>query len=269
MTTSQETPPGLHRVEQVMGMPIGIDVRDTHVDPVSLDRAFHWFRSVDSTFSTYRPDSDISRLNRREITLDEAHPDVRRVLRRCAQLTDQTNGYFDIRATYLPASARTWDADRFPDAVDPSGLVKGWSVERAARILDLAGASNYSINAGGDIRVKGRPDGEAHVWRIGIQHPYITDKVAAVVAARDTAIATSGTYARGQHIVDPHTGLPPTGVLSVTIVGPDLATADAFATAAFAMGLAGPEWTARLKDYEAMTILEDERVLSTQNFPRG
>lgn len=252
-----------------MGMPIGIDVRDTHVDPSAIEDAFEWFRFVDGTFSTYKEDSEVSRFNRGELALTEAHPDVRRVLRRCAQLTAETNGYFDIRARYLPASARTWDADRFPEAIDPSGLVKGWSVERAARILDLAGAQNYSINAGGDIRVKGRPEESEPFWRIGIQHPLMTDKVAAVVAATNTAIATSGTYARGQHIVDPHTGKAPTGVLSVTIVGADLATADAFATAAFAMGVNGPEWTARLKGYEAMTILEDERVLSTQGFPRG
>lgn len=251
-----------------MGMPIGIDVRDTDIDPQSLDSAFDWFRWVDATFSTYKVDSEISRLNRGELTLAEAHPDVRRILRRCVQLTAETDGYFDTSATHLPAEARTWDTQQFPDAVDPSGLVKGWSVERAARILDLAGARNYSVNAGGDIKVRGNPE-PGEPWRIGIQHPYIKDKVAAVVATTDRAIATSGTYARGQHIIDPHTGAPPTGVLSVTIVGPDLATADAYATAGFAMGVNGPEWTARLDGYEAMTILDDERVLSTPGFPRG
>jgi thiamine biosynthesis lipoprotein len=93
------------------------------------------------------------------------------------------------------------------------------------------------------------------------------DKVAKVVVANDLAIATSGAYARGDHVLDPHTGQPPRGVLSVTITGPDLATADAYATAAFAMGLRGPAWTARLRDYEAMTILADGRVLSTPGFP--
>ncbi|HEY1366743.1 MAG TPA: FAD:protein FMN transferase [Gaiellaceae bacterium] len=73
--------------------------------------------------------------------------------------------------------------------------------------------------------------------------------------------------ARGEHVLDPHTRRPPRGVLSVTITGPDLATADAYATAAFAMGAAGPHWTARLRGYEAMTILSDERVLSTPGFP--
>jgi thiamine biosynthesis lipoprotein len=104
-------------------------------------------------------------------------------------------------------------------------------------------------------------------WRVGIQHPTLSDKVAAVVVANDLAIATSGAYARGAHIINPHTRRAPSGVLSVTITGPDLATADAYATAAFAMGTQGPAWTARLTGYEAMTILSDDRVLSTPGFP--
>jgi thiamine biosynthesis lipoprotein len=115
--------------------------------------------------------------------------------------------------------------------------------------------------------VRGRPLPEPF-WRVGIQHPLVRDRVAAVVPARDIAIATSGAYERGKHVLDPHTGKPPEGVLSVTIVGGDLGTADAYATAAFAMGLDGPEWTAHLFGYEAMTILADQTVLTTNLFPR-
>ena len=104
-------------------------------------------------------------------------------------------------------------------------------------------------------------------WHVGIRHPRRADRVAAVVEAGDLAIATSGAYARGDHVLDPHTGLPPEGLLSVTITGPELATADAYATAAFAMGAAGPAWTARLDGYEAMSILTSETVLSTPGFP--
>jgi thiamine biosynthesis lipoprotein len=140
-------------------------------------------------------------------------------------------------------------------------------VDRAAADLDALGLRNYSINAGGDVRIRGGalPD---ETWRIGIRHPTEHDKVAAVVEGRDLAVATSGEYARGQHIFDPHTGLPPEGVLSVTITGPDLALADAYATAAFAMGEEGPRWTLELTDYESMTILENETVLLTPNFPK-
>lgn len=246
----------LDRVEHIMGMPIGIDVRDQDVDAAALERAFDWFRWVDATFSTYKDDSAISRLNRGEVLLEDLNPTLREVLARCEQLRFETSGYFDIHL----------DSD--PSIVDPSGLVKGWSVDRAAAILEEAGARNYSINAGGDIRVRGGALPDAS-WRIGIQHPYLRDKVAAVVVGDDLAIATSGTYERGNHILNPHTGLPPGGVLSVTIVGPDLGTADAYATAAFAMGDGAPAWTAGLigSGYEAMTILADERVVSTPGFP--
>jgi thiamine biosynthesis lipoprotein len=248
-----------------MGMPIIIDVRDPEIGPEALDRAFAWLRFVDATFSTYKPESDISRLNRGELTLAAAHPDVAWVLDRCEQLCAATDGYFDIHAPYLSPEKRAADGV-LPGAVDPSGLVKGWSVDRAAQLLEAAGAQNYCINAGGDIRVRGGALPELQ-WRIGIQHPLQRDRIADVVVSDDLAIATSGAYERGQHILNPHTGLPPAGVLSVTIVGPDLGAADAFATAAYAMGLEGPQWTARLIGYQAMTILADHTVLKTRAFP--
>jgi FAD:protein FMN transferase len=243
----------VHRVEHVMGMPIVVDVRDPDIDDGVLDRMFDWLRFVDATFSTYKAGSEVSRINRGELSIEDAHPDVREVLDRCEELRHETKGYFDAH----PASEAM---------LDPSGLVKGWSVDRAAAILDEAGLRNYALNAGGDMLVRGRaiPD---DCWRVGIQHPLERDKVAKVVIANDLAVATSGAYARGEHVLDPHTRRPPEGVLSVTITGPVLATADAYATAAFAMGVDGPKWTARLRGYEAMTILADETVLSTPSFP--
>jgi thiamine biosynthesis lipoprotein len=144
--------------------------------------------------------------------------------------------------------------------------VKGWAVDGAAAILEAAGATNYAVNAGGDLRLRGGalPDDR---WRVGIQHPLERDRIAAVVETRDLAVATSGAYERGEHVFDPHTQRPPVGVLSVTIVGPDLATADAYATAAFAMGTRGAQWTATLDGYEGMTILAGGRVQLTQGFP--
>src|SRR5712692_1648897 len=130
-----------------MGMPILIDVRDSAVDAAALDRAFDWLRFVDATFSTYKADSEISRLNCGELALADAHPDVREVLARCEELREETGGYFDIRAPSLASEEWAGNAGRPSAAVDPSGLVKGWSVVRAAEILTAAGACNYSINA--------------------------------------------------------------------------------------------------------------------------
>jgi FAD:protein FMN transferase len=254
VTVTAFSVPGIRRVEHVMGMPIIVDVRDDDVTAEDLDAVFDWFTWVDRTFSTYKPESEISRLNRAALALEDANPAVGWVLDRCEELRVETSGYFDMR----PVS---------PELVDPSGLVKGWSVDRAGAILHQLGAHNFSVNAGGDVLVSGRAV-PAFEWRIGIQHPRERDRLAAVVALCDGSVATSGTYERGEHVLDPHTGAPPSGVLSVTISGPDLATADAYATAAFAMGESGPEWTARLRGYEALTILADGRVLSTPGFPK-
>lgn len=242
---------GVHRVEQVMGMAILVDIRDPHVSTDAVDSVFDWFRLVDETFSTYKPGSAICRLGRGDLSVADAPPDVAEVLDRCEALRVETSGYFDARAT---------------GELDPSGYVKGWSVERAVASLERAGAKNFAIYAGGDIAVRGRPLPDER-WLVGIRHPHLPDQVAAVIAANDLAIATSGAYARGDHVVDPHTGRPPSGLLSMTIAGRDLAKADAYATAAFAMGSAGPSWAAGLDGYEAMAITTDETTLSTPGFP--
>jgi thiamine biosynthesis lipoprotein len=228
-----------------MGMPVAIHVRDERADADAVERAFAWLEWVDATFSTYRASSEISRIGRGELAPRDAHPLVRRVLARCERLRRATRGAFDPRAT---------------GTLDPSGLVKGWAVDRAVALLEQAGARDLCVDAGGDVRVRGGP------WRVGIRHPREHDRLAAVLELRDGAVATSGAYERGPHIIDPRTGRPPTGVQSVTIVGPELATADAYATAAFAMGAAGPAWTARLAGYGALTITADDRMLSTPGF---
>ena len=252
MTAATDTLPGIRRVEQIMGMPILVDVRDD-VDEDEVDAVFAWFRHVDNVFSTYSDESEISRLNRGELALADACADVREVLARCEELRLETDGFFDVHA-----------ADS--GVIDPSGLVKGWSVDRAAAIAERSGWQHYAINAGGDMRLHGGalPDRE---WRVGIQHPTLRQQIAAVVTGDDLAVATSGNYARGEHVFDPHTHRPPTGVLSVTITGPVLATADAYATAALAMGTDGAGWTAGLRGYEAMTIRSDATVLFTSGFP--
>jgi thiamine biosynthesis lipoprotein len=245
--------PGVRRVEQIMGMPIVLDVRDAAADGAAIEAVFAWLREVDARFSTYRDDSEIAALNRGELQLEQAHPDVREVLARCEQLRTRTRGFFDAR---YAGTAQ----------LDPSGLVKGWAVDRGAELLERADIRNFALNAGGDIRLRG--DALPNTgWSIGVEHPRLAQEVAAVLHLSNAAVATSGAYVRGQHVLDPHLRQPPRGVLSVTIVGPELATADAYATAAFAMGEAGPDWTRSLDGYESMTILADGRVRSTAGFP--
>jgi FAD:protein FMN transferase len=236
------------QVRHIMGIPIGIDARDA----VDVEVAFDWLREADATFSTYRHDSAISRLDRGELALADCRPEVDEVLTRCMALNRATRGAFSVR----PAGR-----------LDPSGLVKGWAVAGAAQRLAAAGAERFCINAGGDIVARGRPE-PGRRWRIGIRHPEALAQLAAVVEVEDLAVATSGEYEQRGHIVDPRTGRPPTGLLSVTVVGPDLGEADAYATAAFAMGADGPAWTATLTGYDAMCITGDRRVLETPGFAR-
>ena len=232
--------------QHVMGTAVTVEIRDRVVPRRVLERAFDWLRWVDRTFSTYDAASEISRLNSGDLGLADAHPLVRRVLGRCEALRTGTDGYFDAGAP-------------LPGGLDPSGLVKGWAVDVAFARLRRAGVRRLCIEAGGDVRVAGGP------WRIGIRNPHQREHFAAVVVLRSGAVATSGAYERGPHVVDPPTGRPPAGTLSVTMIDRTLARADAHATAAFAMGAQGPEWSARLA---AMTILADDQVLLTPTFLR-
>lgn len=236
-------------VRDIMGMPIAIEVRGGDVD---VEPAFAWLRWVDETFSTFKDSSEISRLDRGAIALADCAPEVDEVLTRCAALREETGGYFSVRAG---------------GRLDPSGLVKGWAVGRAAELLARAGADRFAVDAGGDVVVRGRA-GDDGPWRVGVRHPEQREKVAAVLGCEDVAIATSGAYERGEHVLDPHTGRPPCGLLSVTIVGPDIATADAYATAAFAMGEAAPSWVAGLRGYDAMLITSGHDVLTTPGLDR-
>jgi thiamine biosynthesis lipoprotein len=238
----------LTRIEEVMGMPVIVEVGVGEVHEADVDRVFKWLRFVDRTFSTYIRDSEISRINAGRLALCDAHHAVRNVLSRCEQIRRQTLGYFDIAAA--GGSGRT---------INPSGFVKGWAIEGAGRILARAGARNWFVNAGGDICLHGAPPGAAG-WRVGIQHPQERMALAAVVELCEGAIATSGAYERGEHIVDPHSGLPPQGVESVSILGSHLAAVDAYATAAYAMGRKGAEWAARLCGHGAIVIFDDGRI---------
>ncbi len=187
------------------------------------------------------------------MTAADCSADLRHVLAVCADLWRDTDGYFDAYAG---------------GPLDPSGYVKGWSVEVASERLAAAGCTDHYINAGGDIRMRGHhPDGGP--WRVGIRHPWEADKLSWVLALTDGAIATSGTYERGDHVINPRTGAPARGLRSVTIVGADLALADAYATAALAMGEAALTWLAKLATdgYDSAVVTDDGRAFSSANLP--
>ncbi len=247
---------GLHHVEMVMGMAVTIDVRDPHVPAGAITEVVDWLHHVDATFSPYKDASPITKFGRREITRDELTDEIREVLDLCETVRVDTAGAFDI--TRVPAPNGT--------NLDPSGLVKGWSIERAATILESWSATDFCLNAGGDVVVRGEPS-PGRPWRIGIRHPDLADKLATVVvSAGPLAIATSATYERGEHVIDPRSGRPATSLASVTIVGPDLTLADAYATAVFVMGMDGVRWLAEHDGYGAFAVTPDGMAHSTSTF---
>ncbi len=199
------------------------------------------------------------RIGRGELRPDDASPEVREVLDLCEQMRLESRGAFDIGAGAHPSLPPR--PGRAP--LDPSGLVKGWAVARAGQMLRDAGATNFSVSAGGDLIAGGYPHDGAAGWRVGVQHPWEHDRVAAVLTVSDRAVATSGRYERGEHIIDPRSGLPAYGLASVTVVGPDLALADAYATATMVLGpIDGMRWLATRVGYEGIAI-GDDRVVTT------
>ena len=221
----------------------------------ALERAEAKLRWVDDVFSTYKPRSPVSRLRRGEIELGAAPPEVTEVLELCRKAREVSEGWFD-----------PWS---MPGGLDPTGLVKGWAAERALDELKNAGVPAALINAGGDITAYGRP-APGQPWRIGIRHPLAADRLLLMVELDGPgAIATSGTYERGEHLIDPHTGEPADGLLSATVVGLDLAFADALATALFVSGGELLERIGRLAGYHGFTVSGDGVVRASRGLPAG
>jgi len=230
-----------------MGTVFSFDSREPGVSEAALDEAAVLLSEIDETFSTYRDNSEISRLARGEVSHADCSIDVRFVLAECERYRLGTDGYFSAYAA---------------GALDPSGYVKGWAIEQASDLLREAGSAHHCVNGGGDVQCVG---GAAPTtpWRIGIADPRTVGKIIRVVAGTDYAVATSGIQQRGAHIVDPHTGTPPTGLLSLTIVGPRLTEADVYATAGFAMGRHAREWAEGLIGYGAFAVTDDGSTWST------
>ncbi|MFH8801353.1 FAD:protein FMN transferase [Streptomyces sp. NPDC017936] len=237
----------MHRVEHVMGFPVSLRVDDERVPEGVADAVFAWLRETDERFSPFKEGSEVSRLDRGELAADEVSADLAEVLGLCEEYRVATGGAFDVR---LPGRG-----------LDPCAVVKGWSVQRAAELLTGAGLTRFCLNAGGDVVVAGGP------WRVGVRHPHAADKLCAVLSLTDAAVATSARYERGDHILDGRTGLPATGLDSLTVVAPTLTLADTVATAAFALGAQGAEWAASREGCEVFAVVAGGGVLRTPGFP--
>ncbi len=226
-----------------MGTVFSFDIRDGGDWTAAIEEAVAWLHEVDATFSTYRDDSVVSRLARGELALDGCSAQVREVFALCERVSVDSKGFFSIRT----GAGGT---------LDPSGMVKGWAIERASDLLAAHGSRNHAVNGGGDIQLEGE-SAPGQPWRIGISDPRHSGQVLTVVAGSDLAVATSGMAERGTHIFDPHTGAAADALASVTMVGRRLTFVDAYATAAYAMGPAALAWVESLPGYEGLLVLAD------------
>jgi len=218
----------------------------------ALGEAVGWLHWVDGTFSTYKFDSEVNRFDRGELPEKAASDELREVVALCRRMWEETEGFFDA-----------WVAGRF----DPSGVVKGWSIDRASALLISRGVTDHLIDAGGDLLMRGRPASGGD-WCVGVRHPAVPGAYCAALRLGEGAVATSGTYERGLHVMDPYSGEPAEELLSATVVGPELTTADAYATAALAMGARAPSWLGRLEGYEAQVVTPEGRGWWTPGFER-
>ncbi|WP_083283185.1 FAD:protein FMN transferase [Humibacillus sp. DSM 29435] len=241
-------------VEPHMGTPVSIHLRgDGALLPSAaraVQAAFDTFRELDEVFSTYRPQSQLMRLRREEVGLEACSPRVEEALVIGQRARRVTGGAF---TTLLP----TGDGDL---AFDPTGLVKGWTVDLASdQLSDLPGVS-WCINAGGDLRVGAHPDLPRHgpgsvIWQVGVEDPGDRTRVARAIALTEGAVATSGTAARGRHLYDPASEWMVDRAGSVTVTGPTLLWADIWATALFVGGLPAREaFEADAVGYSAFTL---------------
>ena len=235
----------------MMGMPITVEIaRDFH--GTLTGTVFDYFDRVDRRFSTYKSDSEIEAINRGAIDVTDCSAEMRDVLDLAEQTRRDSCGYFDI--------------SRGDGTMDPSGIVKGWAIRNAAKLVMDAGHGDFFIDAGGDIQSAGK-NGCGRPWRVGVRNPFNEQEIVKVLVPHGHGIATSGSYVRGHHIYDPYErGRQLTEIVSLTVIGPDVLEADRFATAAFAMGRDGIAFIEGRDGLEGYAIASDGTAAATTGF---
>ncbi len=235
----------------IMGMPVTVEIVDPQAGEEIFDTVFGYFAYVDETFSTYKQDSEIMRINRGELVEADWSEDMKTIFALADEAREKTHGYFDIQK---------------PDGTyDPSGIVKGWAIQNAAAIIANAGFENFYVDAGGDIQTSG-VNAEGQPWRIGIKNPFNEQEIVKAVATGQGAVATSGTYIRGLHIYNPKTGAPADDIVSLTVVGNQICDVDLVATAAFAMGSEGIHFVGQTPGFEGYAIDKNGTATMTSGF---
>ncbi|WP_243640533.1 FAD:protein FMN transferase [Nocardioides jejuensis] len=239
-------------VEQVMGLPFSLALRGRHAGDAAARDAWAAvvadLREADRVFSTWRADSWVSRLARDEVEVGECPAEVAEVLALGNAAAHASGGAFSVARP--DGSGRT--------IFDPSGVVKGWAAERAARHLAELPETDQCLSAGGDV-LAWTADPIGRPWTIGIEDPDDPHRIIARVPVWRGAVATSGSAHRGAHVVDGRTGLPPDGVRQVSVIGDSLTAVDIEATSAFALGRDAARWL-RAQGRSGIVVWDDGRT---------
>ena len=235
----------------VWGTIVFVEVASTKVGLDELNAGLaevtEYVKIVDQEFSTYKPDSQVSKIRRSELKIEDASDQMQEVWELCLKARELTDGSFDpwvVKGGY-----------------DPSGYVKGWAADKCVQILKRHGAENIQVNAAGDLVLAGGYE-NGKPWSIGVRSPENRFEVVKVFEITDGAIATSGTYEIGAHIKDPHTGLIAIGARSATVIGPDGGLADALATSLVVAGQDGAAifMKPELSEYRVWVIPRNEDI---------
>ena len=247
-----------------MGMPITVEIADGErsrksgiaatTQGAAIEEVFEYFKHIDEKFSTYKDTSEITAINKNEIDRTHWSEEMQLIFTLAEETKQATGGYFDIQK---------------PDkSYDPSGLVKGWAIWNAAQLLKKDGFENFYVDAGGDIQPYGVNNTE-QPWAIGIKNPWDErENIKIVYTKNNEGVATSGTYIRGEHIYDPHTGSAANTITSLTVIGPNIYEADRFATAAFAMGKKAIQFIESLPGFEGYMIDNEKIATMTTGFEK-
>lgn len=229
----------MKKTKIIMGMPVTIEVVDNFVTKDDIAKVFSFFKYIDEKFSIYKSGSEITLINQGKIKKSKFSKDMKRIFTLSAQTKKETRGFFDIKQN---------------NKYDPSGIVKGWAIWKAAKLLSKTGFKNFYINAGGDIQYFGK-NKFGKPWTIGIRNPFNIREIVKVISPENKGVATSGIYERGEHIYNPkQNGQLTKDIVSITVIGPNIYEADRFATAAFAIGSEGINFIEKRVGLEAYMI---------------
>lgn len=234
----------MQKIDFIMGMPVIVDILDNPSDKI-FQKVFDYFRYVDEKFSPFKKNSEVTKINDGRLKITSVTGDMKLIIKLSQKTNRDTNGYFNVY---------------HDGGFNPSGIVKGWAIKEASKIIDGMGFKNYSVNAGGDIQTSG-VNSKGRKWSVGIRNPFNLIQNVKVVYLSGEGIATSGTYERGNHIYNPKNGIMDKDIVSLTIIAKDIYEADRFATAAFAMGKGGINFVEKQKGLEGYMI--DSKGIAT------